>query len=197
LFNVVRSFVTGDGNHDIKPVLSDRTLRANMGSIYSRIAGPTRNETAIPTNVALFPRAVREQAGPAIKNFGDFESAGSLGSAYSPFVPGAGAHLQQDLRLSIPQTRLEDRKALLAQLDRLKLLADASPSIAGTNALQQQAFDTLVRGVAQAFDLSQEDPQLIEKYDTEKLANIDKIDKKWNNHAHYADHGASMGKLLL
>lgn len=197
LFNIVRSFVTGDGNHDIKPVLSDRTLRANMGSIYSRIAGPTRNDTAIPTNVALFPRAVREQAGPAIKNFGDFESAGSLGSAYSPFVPGAGAHLQQDLRLSIPQARLEDRKALLSQLDRLKQLADASPSIAGTNALQQQAFETLVRGVAQAFDLSQEDPQLIEKYDTEKLANIDKIDKKWNNHAHYADHGASIGKLLL
>lgn len=197
LFNIVRSFVTGDGNHDIKPVLSDRTLKANIGSIYSRIAGPTRIETAMPTNVALFPRAVREQAGPAIKNFGDFESAGPLGAAYSPFVPGAGAHLQQDLRLNIPQARLEDRKTLLSQLDTLKRLADASPSIAGTTALQQQAFETLVSGVAQAFDLSQEDPKLIERYDTEKLAQIDKIDKKWNNHLHYADHGASIGKLLL
>lgn len=197
LFNIVRSFVTGDGNHDIKPILSDRTLRANMGSIYSRIAGPTRTATAMPTNVALFPRSVREQAGPAIKSFGDFESAGQLGAAYSPFVPGAGANLQQDLRLNIPQTRLEDRKNLLSQLDRLKRLADASPNIAGTNALQQQAFETLVSGVAQAFDLSQEDPKLIERYDTEKLANIDRIDKKWNNHPHYADHGASIGKLLL
>jgi uncharacterized protein (DUF1501 family) len=197
LFNIVRSFVTGDGNHDIKPILSDRTLKANMGSIYSRIAGPTRTATAMPTNVTLFPRAVREQAGPAIKNFGDFESAGPLGAAYSPFVPGDGANLQQDLRLNIPQARLEDRKQLLSQLDTLKRLADASPSIAGTTALQQQAFETLVSGVAQAFDLSQEDPKLIEGYDTEKLANIDRIDKKWNNHPHYADHGASIGKLLL
>lgn len=197
LFNVVRSFVTGDGNHDIKPILSDRTLKANLGSIYSRIAGPTRTSTAIPTNVALFPRAVREQAGPAIKSFGDFESAGPLGAAYSPFVPGDGAHLQQDLRLNIPQTRLEDRKTLLAQLDTLKQLADASPSVAGTTALQQQAFETLVSGVAQAFDLSEEDPQLIERYDTERRANMDRIDKKWNNHQHYADHGASIGKLLL
>lgn len=197
LFNIVRSFVTGDGNHDIKPIMSDRTLRANMGSIYSRIAGPTRTETAMPTNVTLFPRAVREQAGPAIKSFGDFESPGPLGAAYSPFVPGSGANLQQDLRLNIPQSRLEDRKALLAQLDSLKRLADASPSVAGTTALQNQAFETLVSGVAQAFDLSEEDPQLVEKYDTEKRAQIEKIDKKWNNHPHYTDHGASIGKLLL
>jgi uncharacterized protein (DUF1501 family) len=197
LFNVVRSFVTGDGNHDIKPIMSDKTLRANMGSLYSRIAGSTRPDSAMPTNVALFPRSVREQAGPAIKDFGDFESAGPLGSAYGPFVPGAGAHLQQDLRLNISQTRLEDRKTLLAQLDSLKRLAAASPSIAGTEALQQQAFDTLVSGVAQAFDLSQEDPAVIAKYDTEPLANIDRIDKKWNNHKHYADHGASIGKQLL
>src|SRR4030095_2278432 len=30
-FSVVRSFVTGDGNHDIKPVMGKDTLRANMG----------------------------------------------------------------------------------------------------------------------------------------------------------------------
>lgn len=197
LFNIVRSFVTGDGNHDIKPVLSDKTLKANMGSLYSRVAGPTRTDSAMPTNVTLFPRAVREQAGPAIKNFGDFESAGSLGSAYSPFVPGAGANLQQDLKLNIAPTRLADRKSLLNELDKLKSLADASPLVAGTTALQQQAFETLVSGVSEAFDLSKEDPAIIARYDTEPLANIDRIDKKWNNHPHYADHGASIGKLLL
>src|SRR6188472_2904038 len=38
-FSIVRSFVTGDGNHDIKPVVGMDTLRANMGSLYSSIAG--------------------------------------------------------------------------------------------------------------------------------------------------------------
>ncbi len=64
LFNIVRSFVTGDGNHDIKPVMSKDTLKANLGSLYSRVAGPIRTQTAMPTNVALFPRAVDPDAGP-------------------------------------------------------------------------------------------------------------------------------------
>lgn len=30
---VVRSFVTGDGNHDIKPIVGKATMHANMGSL--------------------------------------------------------------------------------------------------------------------------------------------------------------------
>jgi hypothetical protein len=80
-FNIVRSFVTGDGNHDIKPVMSNDTLQANLGSLYSRVAGPLRTASAMPTNVALFPRAVEAEAGPPITDFGNFESAGEFGSA--------------------------------------------------------------------------------------------------------------------
>src|SRR6185436_14851800 len=57
-FSIIRSFVTGDGNHDIKPIVGADTLRANMGSLYSSIAGPSRARTAMPTNVALSPRSV-------------------------------------------------------------------------------------------------------------------------------------------
>lgn len=197
LFNVVRSFVTGNGNHDIKPVMCADTLRANMGSLYSRIAGPMRADTAMPSNVMLFPRAVDPEAGPAIKSFGDFESAGDLGTAYAPFVPGAGAGLQQDLTLNLPQTRLEDRRTLLTTLDSWKRLADADAGVGGTFALQRQAFDALLSGVSDAFDFSKEDPRTIARYDTLPLANPDRIDKKWNNRKHYADHGASIGKLML
>lgn len=38
---VVRSFTTGDGNHDIKPIVGKNSLGANMGSLYTRIAGTT------------------------------------------------------------------------------------------------------------------------------------------------------------
>lgn len=197
LLNVVRSFVTGDGNHDIKPVMSNGTLRANMGSLYSRIAGTMRVDSSMPSNVTLFPRAVSSDAGPPITTFGNFESAGELGPSYAPFVPGAGAGLQEDLKLNLAPDRLADRKQLLIGLDTLKRLAESNPGIAGADTLQQQAFDTLLSGVADAFDLAQEDPKLVARYDTLPLANPDRIDKKWNNRKHYADHGASIGKLLL
>jgi hypothetical protein len=54
-----------------------------------------------------------------------------------------------------------------------------------------------VRGVADAFDLSKEHPKTIERYDTAALARPEAIDKKWNNHKHYADNAKSLGKLLL
>jgi hypothetical protein len=42
LLNIVRSFVTGDGNHDIKPVVGRATSGANIGSLYARVAGANR-----------------------------------------------------------------------------------------------------------------------------------------------------------
>src|SRR6186713_821184 len=49
-FSIVRSFVTGDSVHDIKTIVGKDTLKANMGSLYSRIAGPLHRETAMPSN---------------------------------------------------------------------------------------------------------------------------------------------------
>jgi hypothetical protein len=57
-FSVVRSFQTGTGNHDIKPVVCRDTAGANIGSLYARIAGTNDPQTGMPTNVALYPRAV-------------------------------------------------------------------------------------------------------------------------------------------
>src|SRR5262245_24475652 len=37
--SIVRSFVTGDGNHDIKPVVGKDTFGANLGCVYSHVAG--------------------------------------------------------------------------------------------------------------------------------------------------------------
>src|SRR5437870_4281578 len=38
---VVRSFTTGDGNHDIKPVVGRDTFGANLGAHYAHVAGST------------------------------------------------------------------------------------------------------------------------------------------------------------
>src|ERR1044071_5125313 len=140
-FSIVRSFVTGDGNHDIKPVLGADTLRANMGSLYSSIAGTSRPSTAMPTNVALFPRSVEPKAMAAVTEFGNFESTGELSRTFAPFVPGAEADLQQDMRLNLPESRFQDRQALLGALDDGKRWADTSGALEGFSAFQQQAFD--------------------------------------------------------
>ena len=196
-FSVVRSFTTGDGKHDIKPIMCRDTLGANMGSLYSRVVGPVRPQSAMPTNVALYPRSVDPDTMEAILQFGDFNASGDLGVAYSPFVPGAGNGLQKDMKLNLNPGRLDDRKSLLAGIDDWKRFVDTGGLVEGTGAFQQQAFDTLRRGVYDAFDLSKEDPKLIERYDTSPLVPRDSIRKVWNNWQRYADNAATLGKLML
>ena len=117
--SVVRSFVTGDGNHDIKPIVCRDTLNANLGSLYARVAGTNRSGSGIPTNIALFPKAVVEDAQPAVTNFGDFTSAGKLGNGFRPFVPGAQGEAQENMQLQL-RSRLDDRRHLLQQLDLIR-----------------------------------------------------------------------------
>ena len=195
--SIVRSFTTGDGNHDIKPIVGKETLQANLGSLYARVAGPLRPSSGMPTNVALFPRAVSPQASPIITQFGNFETTGGLGSNYAPFVPGAGGNLQSDMTLNLPQERLLDRRLLLSAVDQWKRFADSSHTIQGTREIQRQAFETLGGNISQAFDLSKEDPALIARYDTATLLPKDRISAQWNNRSHYADNAQTLGKLLL
>lgn len=194
---IVRSFRTGDGNHDIKPVVGRDTLGANMGSLYARVAGTNHPLTGMPTNAALFPRAVDPNAQPPVEEFGKFWSTGTLGNAYAPFVPGGGGDLQQDMQLTLSRDRLDDRRNLLANLDRIRRAVDGADALASLDQFQQQAFHTIVGGVADAFDLSQEDPRVIERYDTAPLVRPDQIDRKWNNYPRYVDNAKSLGKLLL
>jgi hypothetical protein len=194
---IVRSFRTGNGNHDIKPVVHEETAGANLGSLYARVAGTNHPRNGMPTNAVIFPQAVEPKSQPGNNSFGKFTSTGELGAAYAPFVPGAGGNLQSDMQLSLSRGRLDDRRHLLSALDRVRRTVDASGMLAGMDQFQQQAFDTLVGGVADAFDLSQEDPAVLARYDTAPLVHPDAISKAWNNYNNYVDHGQTLGKLML
>ncbi len=193
--SVVRSFMTGNGNHDIKPLVCEETLQANLGSLYARVAGTNHPSTGMPVNAALYPNAVDATTRTTTQNFGKFESAGMLGSAYAPFVPGGGSAAQKDMSLSIPRERLDDRRALLERLDAWK--RSTEEGIEGTDKFREQAYRVLLGGVADAFDLSKEDPRVLERYDTSGLIRHDRISTKWNNHKNYLDHVKSLGKLML
>ncbi len=192
---VVRSFTTGDGNHDIKPVVGKDTSGANLGAAFASVAGASHPDTGMPSNVLLFPRAVDPTSQPGQMGFGTFGSTGPFGAGTSPFQPDGDGSLKKDMMLTLPMDRLDDRRALLAAFDRVKgaVAADAE----GMDATRQKAFSVLLGGVGEAFDLAREDRRTVTKYNTAKLMDVAKISKKWNNHKNYADNARTLGKLLL
>lgn len=194
---VVRSFVTGDGNHDIKPIVSADTLKANLGSLYARVAGTVNPQTGMPVNAALFPQAINPQAQAMQTGFGRFTDSGAFGAAYAPFMPGSDGPFQESLKLTLPRERLDDRRKLRQEFDRIRRTIDVRGAAEGLDKFQEQALDTILRGIADAFDLSKEDPKTIARYDTAPLIRPEDIDKKLNNHKFYTDHTQTLGKLLL
>jgi hypothetical protein len=194
---VVRSYVPGDANHDAKPIVHRDTRGANLGSFYARVVGMNNPATGLPTNVALFPQAVEPKAQPPVQGLGNFLATGPLGGAYAPFTPGSGGDLQQDMRLKIPRERLADRRLLRERFDGLRRDLDAAGVLESMDRFTGQAFDVVLRGVADSFDLSREDPRTVARYDTAPLVPAERINKKWNNHRHYADHVRTLGRLLL
>ena len=194
---IVRSYTTGNGNHDIKPIVGKDSLGANIGSLFSRIAGANVPTTGMPRNVALFPRAVDADSQERVKQFGNLLAHGTVGASCAPFAPGSAKNgLQGDMTMWMSKQRLEDRMYLLNKMDSLKRAID-NGAADGLGELQKQAFNMITGGISEAFDLSREDPRTIAKYDTAPLINPNSISKSWNNHRNYRDHGQTLGKLML
>src|SRR5262249_5371695 len=127
---------------------------------------------------------------------GNFLSTGQLGSAHAPFVPGVGGEFQSNLQLRLRRDRLDDRRRLLAAFDGARREIDRTGAMDTVDRQLGQAFDVLLRGVGDAFDLSRESARVIDRYDTSSLVRLDNIPKctaqNW-----YADNVRSLGKLLL
>ncbi len=193
---IVRSFQTGDGNHDIKPIVGKATAGANISSYYARVAGATR-PNGMPSTAALYPQAVDDSTMPAFKTFGDFEATGPLSSSFAPFAPGSGGTMQENLKLQIAPQRLDDRRALLRELDRIRREMDVRGRWHDLDEIREQAYTTMLGGTADAFDLSREDPATMARYDTAPLVRPEQISRKWNNYERYVDNAKSLGKLML
>jgi hypothetical protein len=158
----IRSIVGAKDRHDSFQCLTGR-LNENLprggwpelGAVVSRLQGPT--EKTIPPWMALSPRMQHRPYNNGTPGF--------LGPAHAPFKPEDEG--KSDLTLSdITVERLEDRKRLLASLDRFRRDAD-SLVLAGVDAYTEQAFGMLTSSrLARALDLSQEDPRVRERYGT-------------------------------
>jgi uncharacterized protein (DUF1501 family) len=99
------------------------------------------------------------------------------------------------MTLRLSRDRLADRKTLSRAFDGLKSSFDATADSYDAN--QRKAFEVILKGVGEAFDLSRENAKTVARYDTEPLLAPDSISKKWNNHKNYLDNVRTLGKLLL
>jgi hypothetical protein len=194
---VVRSYVPGDPNHDLKPLVGRDTFGANVGCAYSRVAGPNHPRTGLPTNIALFPRAVDATTMEAITAFGRFDATGPFSPSDAPFDASRVNTASDDLKLTIARDRLDDRRLLLQLLDDMARRIDRARATQGVDRLRDQAYGLLTGGLAEAFDINKEDPRLVARYDTAPLVRPDTISRTWKNYNHYVDNAKSLGRLLL
>ena len=136
---IVRSFQTNNGGHNIQPIVGPDSLQANIGTHYARVVGATHPRTGMPSTAVLYPSSVnKEVPGPSAR--GNLASTGDWPSAYAPFTPGAKGDLQKDMQLKLPTDRFfDDRRTILAQLDKLNREVDSSGQLKAIDDLQQQA----------------------------------------------------------
>ena len=157
----IRSVVGATGEHYSFQCLTGRTHQVQpqggwpeFGSVVTRLQGPTR--PAVPAFVGLSPKMQHRPYNNGKPGF--------LGPACAPFQPfGEG---KDDLVLQgMTLDRLADRRQLVDSVNRLRSNIDTSGLMNGVDVFHQQAFDVLTsRGLAEALDLSKEDPQTLARY---------------------------------
>lgn len=135
----------------------------SVGSIAARVRGP--NRFGLPPYVQLKPVSTLNPA--FILNF----NAQYLGAAYDPFdiedSPAADTFSVPNLRMlkGISLDRLESRRELLQQLDGAQRGAEHSARAESLDQFQRAAFEMMTAPrTREAFDISEEDPQLRERY---------------------------------
>jgi hypothetical protein len=197
-FTVVRSFATGNGGHNIRPLVGPESQESYVGALYSSVVGATNAKTSVPTNAVVFPQAVCKDVAKG-QGRGDFAATGQVGAAFAPFVPGEGGQLQKNLRLNMPTERFEDRRALLDGFDKLREDARTDPQFRDYDRGRQQACEVLLSGaVADALDLTREDPKVLAKYDTAQYVaphNWERSNR--GKRGYYTGHTKSLGKAML
>ncbi|MCA9247728.1 MAG: DUF1501 domain-containing protein [Planctomycetales bacterium] len=194
---VVRSFRVGSGGHGPGRQLitsGGNPAKAAMGALYAGLAGSNHPLSGLPTNAVVTPRAAGPQYESLRNETDEILAVGELAAECAAFDLGAGAGaskagkkprggLIHDMRLNLASDRFDDRRALLQQISALRRQADRPGALAGYDRFQQQAFDVLLGGATDAFDLSKEDPRVVAEYDTGRFAAPASLRKKKSNNA--------------
>jgi hypothetical protein len=138
------------------PQSTTTNVNPSLGAVVARTRGP--NVTGMPAYVSI-PR--RQLLG----------AAAYLGPAYNPFTtesdPNSANYAVRNLSVpdGIDAPRLEDRRALLARLDRMRSSTDRYGELAGLDKFSRAAMDIITGSRAQqAFDIAREPSAVRDRY---------------------------------
>jgi len=179
----IRSLVGSAGRHDAfqcqsgysSKDLSSLGGRPAMGSVISKLKGSPRDPAPAFVDLMQGRPLVRNSARP-----------GFLGPSYQPFRPDISGMFERELEdgmkkelaakgadhttsltlnAGLSARRLQSRTQLLAGLDRIRREVDTSGMMNAMDRFTQQAVGILTSGkLADALDLSKEDPQVVARY---------------------------------
>jgi hypothetical protein len=179
-FTLIRSVDATHSNHEPNQVFqtgnTEAAPRINrlgrmypaIGSVIARMRGP--NQPGMPPYVAF------------MKSRSHLAWGGWLGKAYDPFIADQACRLPIytnvgvdtgrtteanlfQLPRGLNQHRLQERRTLLRDFDRLRSDLDLSGSMEAMDRFGQQALDLVLgRRAQQAFDLSREAPVMRDRY---------------------------------
>ncbi len=161
---VVRSLVGNQSDHDATQVFNGfhpRKAKASggwpqFGSAVAKVQGAV--DRATPPYISLCYQCTHgpyNEPGP-----------GFLGASYAPFRPTGPGREDMVLR-GVSVSQLADRKALLKEFDGFRREADVTGTVKGMDTFTEQAFGLLTSSrLADALDLSKEDPKTVDRYGT-------------------------------
>lgn len=154
---LLRSVVPAIDEHSDSNVMTGYSEVVNVvdphpcfGSVVSKFR-PSSN--GMPTFVSLRDRS----------RFGSEPQ--SLGLAHRPFMPSEETRENLVLPKGLSESRVADRRALLASFDNLRREMDASGRMDGLDAYAAKAFEMIASGaVRKALDLNQEPASVRERF---------------------------------
>lgn len=163
-FTIIRSLVGNQIDHDAVQVFNGRDpLKPKpggnwpqFGSVVAKLQGHV--EPAVPGFISLcYPCTHPPYNEPG---------AGFLGTSFSPYRPIDPGRKELGVR-EITVDRLADRKTLMKTLENACRFADTHSSMQSMDTFNSQAFSLLTSSkVADALDLSKEDPRTVARYGT-------------------------------
>ena len=161
---IVRSLVGNQADHDAIQVFNGRSAKLKapnggwpqFGSVAAKVLPST--DAAIPSFISLcYPctHGPYNEPGP-----------GFLGTSLAPFRPTGPARDDMILR-GLSVERFSDRRSLLRSFDDIRRDTDSNGAMKGMDSFTEQAFGLLTSSrLAEALDISKEDPRTIDRYGT-------------------------------
>ena len=169
-YSLIRSMTHGNNGHETASYLvqtgrqpGGRLVFPCVGAVVSLTKGYDNGyKGLIPPYVVL------------TEPQGRFDEAGFLGNRYKPFATG-GNPTQTPFAVEgvvlpgMTDQRQKSRRELLHNLDTLAQALPADPQITATTQAENQAYDMILGDGAKVFDLSQEKPDLRDRYGRSKF----------------------------